>query len=190
MGLSSFEKGVLIDLARSAATAFIQKGLCDEHAVDTGRLPNALMEKKGLFVAIYKQGELRGCMGTILPVLPIWQACMENARSAAYKDPRFVPLAIHELDHMGFEITLVDMPRPLSHISQLEKGIHGLILTKGFRREVFLPGSLKDLPHKFEEIFARLRAKADMFDDDPDAPEQWELFDAEVVSDRTTNDAC
>jgi AmmeMemoRadiSam system protein A len=188
MGLSSREKGVLIDLARSAATAFIQKGLRDEHAVDTGGLPKALMEKKGLFVAIYKLSELRGCMGTILPVLPLWEACMENARSAAYKDPRFVPLAIHELDHISFEITLVDMPRPFSDISQLEKGIHGLILTKGFRREVFLPGSLNDLPHRIEGIFARLRAKADMNDDDHDAPEQWELFDAEVISERTTDD--
>jgi AmmeMemoRadiSam system protein A len=185
MGLSSFEKGVLLDLARSAATAFIQKGLGNEPAVDAGGLPNALMEKKGLFVAIYNQGEPRGCTGTILPVLPIWQACKENARSAAYKDPRFAPLAIHELDHISFEITILDMPRPFSDISQLEKGIHGLILTKGFCREVFLPGSLKGLPHDIEQIFARLRDKADMNDDDPNAPEQWELFDAEVVSERT-----
>ena len=187
MGLSSFDKSVLIDLARNAATAFIQKGLHDEHAVDIGGLPKALMEKKGLFVSIYKQGELRGCMGAILPVMPIWQACMENARSAAYKDPRVVPLAIHELDQISFEITLVDTPRPLSDISQLEKGIHGLILTKGSRREVFLPGSLKDLPHSIEQIFAGLRATVDMNDDDHDAPEQWELFDAEVISARTTD---
>jgi AmmeMemoRadiSam system protein A len=187
MGLSLLEKGVLIDLARSAATTFIQNGIRDEHAVDTKGLPNALKEKKGLFVAIYNQGELRGCMGTILPVLPIWEACMENARSAAYKDPRFVPLAIHELDHISFEITIVDMPRPLSDIPGLEKGIHGLILTKGFCKEVFLPGSLKDLPHDIEGIFADLRTKADMYDDDPNVPEQGELFDAEVVSERTTD---
>jgi len=188
MGLSLLEKGVLIDLARNAATAFIQEGLGEEPDVDTRRLPKALMEKKGLFVAIYKQGELRGCMGTILPVMPIWQACMENARSTAYKDSRFVPLAIHELDHISYEITLVDTPRPFSDISQLEKGTHGIILTKGFRKEVFLPGSLNDLPHNSEGIFARLRAKADMSDDDHDAPEQWELFHAEVISERTTDD--
>jgi AmmeMemoRadiSam system protein A len=188
MGLSSLEKGVLIDLARSAATAFIQKGLGVEPAVDESGLPNVLLEKKGLFVSIYKQGELRGCMGTILPIMPIWQACMENARSAAYKDHRFMPLAIYELDHIIFEITLVGIPRPFSNISQLEKGIHGLILTKGFRKEVFLPGSLKDLPLDIEEIFERLQDKADMNDDDPNVPEQWELFDAEVISERTKDD--
>jgi AmmeMemoRadiSam system protein A len=188
MGLSSLENGMLIDLARSAATAFIQKGLGDEPAVDTRGLPNALMENKGLFVAIYKQGELRGCIGSILPVMPIWQACMENARSATYKDPRFAPLAIQELDHISFEITIIDIPRPFSDISELEEGIHGLILTKGFQKEVFLPGALKELPHNIEGIFARLRAKADMSDDDPNAPEQWELFHAEVISERTTDD--
>jgi AmmeMemoRadiSam system protein A len=185
MGLSLSEKGVLLDLARSAASAFIQKGLGDDSAFDGSGLPKALLEKRGLFVSIYKQGELRGCMGTILPVMPIWQACMENARSAAYKDSRFVPLAMHELDHIIFEITLVDKPRPFSDSSQLEKGIHGLILAKGFRKEVFLPGSLKDLPRDIEEIFAMLRTKADMYNDVPDVPEQWEFFDAEVVSERT-----
>jgi AmmeMemoRadiSam system protein A len=185
MGLSSLEKGVLLDLASSAATDFIQEGLGDETVFDTKGLPGALMEKKGLFVAIYNQGELRGCMGTILPVMPIWQACRENARSAAYKDTRFVPIAIHELDHISFEITIIETPRPFSDISQLEKGIHGIILTKGFCREVFLPGSLRDLPYDLEGIFARLRDKADINDDDHDAPEQWELFDAEIISERT-----
>jgi AmmeMemoRadiSam system protein A len=190
MGLSSLEKGMLMDLARSAATAFTQKGLGVEPAVDESGLPDALLEKKGIFVAIYKQGKLRGCMGTILPVMPIWQACMENARSAAYKDPRFVPLANHELDHISFEITIVDTPRPFSDVSGLNKGIHGLILTKGFRKEVFLPGSLKDLPQNSEEIFVRLRDKADMNDDDYNAPEQWEFFHAEVIAERTTDDGC
>jgi AmmeMemoRadiSam system protein A len=182
MGLSSFEKGVLLDLARSTVTAFIQQGLVGEHAIDTAVLPKSLLEKKGLFVTIYKLGELRGCMGTILPVMSIWEACRENARSAAYKDPRFVPLASHELDQISFEITTVDKPRPIPDISLPEKGIHGLILTKGFRKEVFLPGSLEDLPRGIEEILAALRAKADMNDDDRDAPEEWELFDADVIS--------
>lgn len=179
------EKGVLIDLARSAATGFIQKGLGDLPAVDITGLPKALMEKKGLFVAIYnKQGELRGCMGTILPVLPIWQGCMENALSAAYKDTRFPPLHINELRYISFEITIIDTPRLLSDISQVTDGIHGLILTQGFRREVFLPGSLKDVPTRIEEIFECLRSKAEIENDEPEAAEVWEVFEAEVISDR------
>jgi AmmeMemoRadiSam system protein A len=186
MGLSSLEKGVLIDLARSAATAFTQKGLHGEHTVDIGGLPNALMEKKGLFVAIYKFDELRGCMGTILPVLPIWQACMVNALSAAYKDTRFIPLQVNELGYISFEITVIETPRLLSDVSQVTDGIKGLILTQGFRREVFLPGSLKDVPKGAEELFTCLRAKADITNDEPEAPEVWEVFEAEVICNRNT----
>jgi AmmeMemoRadiSam system protein A len=186
MGLSSLEKRVLIDLARSAATGFIQKGLGNSPAVDTSGLPKALMEKKGLFVSIYKLSELRGCMGTILPVLPIWQACMENALNAAYKDTRFPPLHVNELGYISFEITIINTPRLLSDISQVTDGIHGLILTQGFRREVFLPGSLKDVPMSMciEEIFESLRAKAEIVNDEPEAAEVWEVFEAVVISDR------
>ena len=46
---------------------------------------------------------------------------------------------------------------------------------------MFLPGALRGLPRDLENIFSWLRAKADM-DDDPDSVEQWEIFDAEVVS--------
>ena len=184
MGLSLLEKGVLLDLARSAATAFIQEGLGEEPDIDTRRLPKALMEKKGLFVAIYKQGELRGCMGTLLPVMPIWEACMVNALSAAYKDTRFTPLHVNELGCISFEITVIETPRLLSDLSQVTDGIKGLILTQGFRSEVFLPGSLKDVPKCTEELFESLRAKADIANDEPEAPEVWEVFEAEVISDR------
>jgi len=178
------EKEVLLDLARSAATAFIQEGLGEEPDIDTRRLPKALMEKKGLFVAIYKQGELRGCMGTILPVMPIWEACMVNALSAAYKDTRFTPLHVNELGYISFEITVIETPRLLSDLSQVTDGIKGLILTQGFRSEVFLPCSLKDVPTCTEELFECLRAKADIANDEPEAPEVWEVFEAEVISDR------
>ena len=184
MGLSIYEKNVLIDLARSAVKGFMEKGLQDDLAVDAGSISQSLTEKRGVFVAIYRGSELRGCMGNVLAVMPIWLTCMENARNAAYKDPRFTPLHINELGSMSFEITIIDTPRPLSEISELQAGIHGIILTKGFRKEVFLPGLLEDVPHNTGEFFANLKAKADMNDDDHDAPEMWEIFHAEVISER------
>ena len=184
MGLSVYEKNILINLARSAVKGFMEKGLQDDLAVDLGSLPRSLTEKKGVFVAIYRGSELRGVMGNVLAVMPMWLSCMENARNAAYKDPRFMPLHINEMDYLSFEIAIIDTPRPLSDISELQAGIHGIILTKGFRKEVFLPGSLEYVPHDKGEFFANLKAKADMNDDDHDAPEMWEIFNAEVVSER------
>lgn len=184
MGLSVYEKNVLIDLARSTVKGFMEKGLQDDLAVDEGGLPQSLTKKKGVFVAIYRGSELKGCMGNVLAVMPIWLSCIENARNASYKDPRFTPLHINELDYLSFEIAIIDTPRPLSDISELQAGIHGIILTKGFRKEVFLPGSLEDVPHNKGEFFANLKAKVGMNDDDHDAPEMWEIFNAEVISER------
>lgn len=188
MEFSANDKKVLIDLAHRSVRGFIEKGIKDDFDMETGSFPSSLTAKKGVFVAIYHGSSLRGCMGTLLPVLSIWRSCAENARNAAYKDPRFLPVHSNELSNLSFEVTILGVPRPLSDISQLEKGTCGLILTKGFRKEVFLPGALKDLPHSIEEIFAMLRAKVDISEDDHNAPEQWELFDAEVISDRDTDD--
>jgi uncharacterized protein len=185
MGFTEHDKSVLISFAHRAVKDFVEKGLKDEPGLDSNNLPSVLTEKKGVFVAIYHGATLRGCIGNVLPVMPIWLACMENARNAAYKDPRFAPLHSNELGDISFEIAVMETPRLLSVISQLRTGIHGILLTKGFIKEVFLPETLKDLPSTLEELFANLRTKADM-DEDHEASETWEFFEAEVVSDRNT----
>ena len=181
MGLSEYEKDMLIDLARSAVKGFVERGLKDDLAVDEGALPRSFTEKKGVFVAIYRGIELRGAMGNVLGVMPIWLSCMENARNAAYKDPRSLPIHVHELKDLRFEITIIDDTRSLSDPSELQAG-HGIILTRGFRKEVFLPGSFKDVPRDRDEFFATLKARVGMDHDVSDAPEIWEIFHAEVIS--------
>lgn len=183
MGLSSDEKKALIRLARSALKGFAESGISAYPEIEMHHLPRSLMEKKGVFVTLYLGSEIRGCMGTLLPVLPIWEACLENSRSAIYKDPRYAPLNVPDLDSIRVEITIIDTPGPFHERSQLETGTRGLILTKGFCREVFLPGSLKDLPDDIEDIFEKLRSMAGM-DDDPESPEKWEIFDAQTISER------
>jgi AMMECR1 domain-containing protein len=121
-------------------------------------------------------------MGTILPVLPLWQACWENARNAAYKDPRFLPVEAGAGSGIRFEIVVMETPRPFMDISQLGEGECGIILSRGFRREVFLPGSFRFLPGSMEELLQALRRRADMDGEDQGTPEVWEVFGAEVIS--------
>jgi len=186
MGFSAEEKKVLIEIARRSVRSFLEKGLRDDDVFDTSDLPFSLRERKGVFIAIYNGITLRGCMGTILPVLPLWCACAENARNAAHKDPRFLPLFVDELDCIRFEIVILETPRSLSDIAQLGEGTHGIILTKGFRKEVFLPDLLRGIPCTREELFTVLRLKAQIDQDDGNAAESWEMFDAEVISEITT----
>lgn len=186
MGLSRSDGTMLISLARKALEGYVASGNRESVDIDIQGLPRSITEEKGVFVAVYLEGGLRGCMGSVLPVLPLWEACMENARGAAYKDPRFLPLRVQDLDRISLEITIIDTPRPFTELMELEKGTRGLILTNGFRKEVFLPGALKDLPFSMEETFALLRARAEM-GGDHEGPELWEVFDAEVVSERHTS---
>lgn len=176
--LSDQAKDLLLNLARRSVRDFLE-GVRGEE-VD-GPFPEDLQEKKGIFVALYSQGRLRGCIGSILGVLPLWQACRENAWSAAVKDSRFPPVSREELPGLDFEITILEPPRPIRDPSRVRTGKDGLILKKGFRMEVFLPGSVAGLIGERKDLFLELMCKAG-FEADDDAEEEWQAFEAEVIN--------
>jgi AmmeMemoRadiSam system protein A len=173
------EKMLLLDLARQAVRNALEGGSGESISrVKDDGFTGRLREQKGVFVAIYNRGTLRGCVGTVLEVLPLWQVCAENARSAAIKDVRFSPITRDEIPALTFEITVIGPSRELRSISEFRPGKDGLILKKGFRMEAFLPGSIPN-----EDIFDRLRAKAGI-DPGDDTPEVWEIFETEIISDK------
>lgn len=97
-----------------------------------------LEEKGGAFVTLTLDGKLRGCIGHIVAIEPLWKAVRENARSAAFRDPRFPPLTHEEFDLIRIEISALT---PLERIEprQVEIGRHGLLIECGGRRGVLLP---------------------------------------------------
>jgi AmmeMemoRadiSam system protein A len=183
--LNDHAKKVLLDLAAQAVKDFLE-GDRDESRAGAGLFPDELQEKKGIFVAIYNRGRLRGCIGSLLGVLPLWQACRENARGAAVKDVRFSPVTREELPDLEFEITIIGPARSPADPSQVRPGIDGLVLRKGFRREVFFPGAVAGLMNEPEKLFDALKHKAGFEADDP-AEEEWQVFEAEVISDKISD---
>ncbi len=183
MGLSPYEKKMLIDRARSAVADFLKKGVLDEASSEFPDPPQALQEARGVFVTFYCDGKPRGCMGIPIALLPLWQACRVCARNAAYKDPRFPPLALKERSRIRFEITVMGTPRPFTDISQIRGSTCGLVLQKGFRREVFMPSMVKETPGDREGIMRYLRDRSSINADREDAPETWMVFEVEVVTD-------
>ena len=180
MGLSVQEKKMLIDCARGAVTDFLERGVLDDVVPPFPDPRQALHDATGVFVAIYHDGKLRGCMGLPTALLPLWQACRVCARNAACKDPRFLPLAMEELPHVSFEITLMGEARPFEDVSQVLRGNCLLVLEKGFRREAFMPKMIKEAPGDREEIMRYLRDKVSIDADGDDAPETWTVYEAEV----------
>jgi AmmeMemoRadiSam system protein A len=180
--LTQKEKKVLLDIVNQAVRVAIEEG-SKETAVSKDALTESLRQKKGVFVAIYNGNILRGCIGIVLGVLPLWQACMECARGAAVKDSRFSPISRDELSSLSFEITIISATRMLDDLSSLRPGREGLILKKGFRQDVFLPASISNLIKDGESTFDLLKAKAEI-DPEDNSPEVWEVFEAEVISDK------
>lgn len=112
----------------------------------------ALHEPGATFVTLTQDGQLRGCIGS----LEAWRALdddvRQNARAAAFRDPRFMPLEHGELDRTRIEVSLLTAPEPLpvadeeDAIRQMRPGIDGMILEYRGRRGTFLPQVWESLP--------------------------------------------
>ncbi len=117
------------------------------------------------FVTLHLRGALRGCIGTLQAHRPLGLDVRLNAAAAAFRDPRFPPLADGELDALAIEVSLLSAPERLDVSSEaqllgrLVPGADGLILECEEKRATFLPQVWSQLPDP-REFLARLRAKA------------------------------
>lgn len=152
--LSDQERQILLKLSRSVITAELQRDVSYEKPET---IAGNLREKRGCFVTLHKKGALRGCIGTIEPITPLIDCVEENSLNAAFRDPRFPPLATEELPDVDIEISVLTVPERLDYIDgedlkkKLKPGIHGVILSRGTQRATFLPQVWEQLPDK--EVF-------------------------------------
>jgi len=188
MILNKEEKAMLLGLARQAVARVIAGGSRVEPMFEEEAITDNLKERHGVFVAIYREGCLLGCMGSVLAVLPLWQACVEAARNAALKDVRFGPLHPKDLPALSLEVVVIGPKRILEDPGALCPGTAGLILRKGFRQEAFMPKAVSGLIRNGYRMLDGLKSKAGI-DPQDDAPEVWEVFEAQVFSDGADSEA-
>jgi AmmeMemoRadiSam system protein A len=97
-----------------------------------------LAEPRGAFTSLYLRGELRGCVGYVLPVSPVYRAVADTARAAAFEDTRFRPVTLPEASHLEIELSILSPPHPIS-ADAVEIGRHGLLISMAGRRGLLLP---------------------------------------------------
>jgi AmmeMemoRadiSam system protein A len=97
-----------------------------------------LAEPRGAFTSLYLNGELRGCVGYILPVGSVYRAVIDTARAAAFEDARFYPVTMEEARHLEIELSILSPPRPIS-AEEVEVGRHGLLISRAGQRGLLLP---------------------------------------------------
>lgn len=128
-------------------------------------------EKRGVFVTLEIGGQLRGCIGNIDPVYPLYKAVQRNAREAAFSDRRFDPVEEEELENIDIEISVLTVPKKLEFdssgdlLSKLRPGIDGVVLKNGSQGATYLPQVWEDLPDK-EMFLSTLALKAGLSTDD------------------------
>ncbi len=123
-------------------------------------------ERAGVFVSLHKDGRLRGCIGTIRPVRDsVAEEIIENAVSAASRDPRFEPVRESELDALEISVDVLGPAERIDGPEQLDVKRYGVIVTKGRRRGLLLP-NLDGVDTVEDQIaIAKRKAGIDAYED-------------------------
>ena len=142
------EHGVfLVRLARQAITEYLRSGRKLKPPEDA---LEELKVKSGVFVTLNKFSpsggkELRGCIGYPEPIMPLLEATIDSAISAAVNDPRFPPVTLDELNSIIVEVSVLTPPKllevkdPREYPEKVRVGVDGIIVERGLNRGLLLP---------------------------------------------------
>ena len=133
--LSESSQKELLTLARQFIRDFLLTG---RKNIQTSVNPE-LQVRSGAFVTLHNREKLRGCIGMVSPAEPLFETVQECAASAAAADPRFDAVTLSELEQILIEISVLSPPEPVNDMSQIEVGVHGLMISHHGRRGLLLP---------------------------------------------------
>lgn len=174
--LSDKEKETLLQLARETIDLYVKDGKQPSAVTDNKRLKS----NGATFVTIREHGMLRGCIGNIMPEIPLYASVIRNAVSAASRDPRFPPLGREELEKIEVEVTILSPLELVKDTNAIEVGRHGLYIKKDGRSGILLPQVPLEFGWDRETFLQQVSKKAGL---PPDAWKDAELywFTAEIV---------
>lgn len=155
---------VLIEIARGA--------IAEKFGASRLQLPQEdwLHRPAATFVTLTLDGNLRGCIGSLQAYRELAEDVRHNALSAAFQDPRFLPLTRDEFSLIEVEVSLLTEVQPISFsdetdaVAQLRPGIDGIVFESGRFRSTFLPQVWEQLPQP-RDFLAMLKRKAGLPDD-------------------------
>lgn len=117
-------------------------------------VPAVFGEKGACFVTLEKNGDLRGCIGSILAHRPLIDDLVKNAQNSAFSDPRFMPLRKEEFDELEIDVSLLSEPEKMEFenetdlLNQIRQDIDGIIIKERGYQAVYLPSVWEQLPDK------------------------------------------
>lgn len=183
--LSHQDQDALLTLARRTIAYFLtQRAAPTPSDLDVG-VTDALSEKRAAFVTLKKRGQLRGCIGDIIPTVPLYQSVINNAMHASTRDTRFEPVTRSELEDLDIEISALTPPEPVPSHEDIRIGTDGVILQKGSCSAVFLPQVAPEQGWDIPQTLTHLSMKAGLPPDGWKTNARFLVFQAEVFSERS-----
>lgn len=139
--LNESEEQTLLRLARLVLTEFVKNGTDEfpDSVLSEFDLTAALRQELGVFVTLTERGSLRGCIGYIVGLMPLYQGVIANTQNAAAHDPRFMPVRPEELDAIKIEISVMTPLEKVKGPEEIQVGRDGVVLKNRFNQGVFLP---------------------------------------------------
>lgn len=129
------EKKELLSLARRAISEYV----VDKKVIEVEMKNPKLKTDGAVFVTIKEHGSLRGCIGHVQAIMPLYQSVIRNAVAASSSDPRFPPLIKEELKDIEIEISVLSSMKRVKDFKEIEVGKHGLLIRKDARSGLLLP---------------------------------------------------
>jgi hypothetical protein len=134
--LSQSEKDELMGIARKS----VETAVRDRKVYDAPEPKSeALAHERGAFVTLHLNGDLRGCIGYVAPIKPLYLTVRDVAREAALHDSRFRPVTTGELAGLQYEISVLSPMRRVLDLKEIKIGVHGLLIRKNGIEGLFLP---------------------------------------------------
>lgn len=176
--LNKDQQKYLLGLARQA----IEHHLKTRKTIKIKIKDERLKEKRGAFVTLKVENQLRGCIGYPLPYKSLYETTINVAISAATQDYRFQPLTLEELHETKIEISVLSLPKPVKDVKEIKVGKHGIIISKGPYKGLLLPQVPLEWNWDLETYLSHGCLKAGLDEDEWKKGAQIEIFSAQVFS--------
>jgi AmmeMemoRadiSam system protein A len=155
--LTRSEQEILLAIAREAIAAHLAGGA---EEIDGAALPPRLRRPAGAFVTLTIDGGLRGCIGSVVPVEPLFRTVSRNAVNAGFGDPRFPHLRPEEAARIEIEISVLGRIERIGGPEDVVVGRDGLIVRAGRSAGLLLPQVADEYGWTAEQFLSRTCEKA------------------------------
>lgn len=133
--LNPLQRKRLAKIARDSILIYLKTG----KNLEVEETDPLLLKTMGAFVTLQEHGQLRGCIGNIVGIQPLYLTVRDMAVEAAVGDPRFTPLKAAELKDIEIEISVLSPLEKVKSADDIQLGRHGVLIKKGYSSGVFLP---------------------------------------------------